>query len=140
MAPKAGEIFFSAALRLARAQEHFNDLKSQIDNFVAEKPYARIAEPDADGVHETHKLRLTERFPFQWRILATEIIEHARSSLDHATWASAYVYTGNINLEFGVFPFSSDADKLVNKIKGASKDCPPQIQALLEDLQAIRWR
>jgi hypothetical protein len=57
VSPSAFEIFFSAKLRLARAEEHFNDLKTQIDIFFAEKPYTRIAEPDADGVHETHKLR-----------------------------------------------------------------------------------
>jgi hypothetical protein len=127
--------FYSAKLRLARAQQHLNDLKTHIDNFFRENPYTRIAEPDPDGVHEIHKIRLASRFPFLWRILATEIIEHARASLDHATWASAYLHTKNPNLEFGVFPFASDETALVNRIKGTSKDCPPEIQALLRTFQ-----
>jgi hypothetical protein len=70
--------------------------------------------------------------------LATEIVEHTRASLDHATWASAYAHTRNPNLEFGVFPFASDADKLIDKIKGVSKDCPPQVQALLRKFEPYK--
>jgi hypothetical protein len=130
--------FYSARLRIARAQEHLQDLETQINSFFGEKPYTRVVEDDPDGIHEIHKIRLTRRFPFRWRILATEIVEHARSSLDHATWASAYLRTNNPNLEFGVFPFASDATKLANRIKGVSKDCPPEIQALLGRLQPYK--
>jgi hypothetical protein len=130
--------FYSARLRIARAQEHLHDLEAQITDFFSEKPYARIVDDDPDGVHEIHKIRLTKPFPFRWRVLATEIVEHARSSLDHATWASAYLCTNNPNLEFGVFPFASEELKLANRIKGVSKDCPPEIQALLGRLKPYR--
>jgi hypothetical protein len=123
--------FYSARLRLARAQEHLFDLKTQIDRFFSEKPYIRLKELDPDGKHEIHKIRLTKRFPYRWRILATEVIEHTRSSFDHATWASAYLLTKNPNLEFGIFPFVKNPIHLANKIKGVSKDCPAEVQALL---------
>jgi hypothetical protein len=130
------EHFYSARLRLARAKEHLFDLKTRIDGFCSKEPYTRFKEPDpTDSNYEIHKVRLTERFPFRWRILATEIIEHARSSLDHATWASAYLFTGNPNTEFGYFPFVKDAKFLANKIKGVSKDCPPEIKTLLAAFQ-----
>ncbi len=75
-------LFYSAQMRIIRAEEHLKNLESQINDFFAKAPYAYVAEPDPDGVHEIHKLKFTERFPFKWRILATEIIEHARASLD----------------------------------------------------------
>jgi hypothetical protein len=123
--------FYSARLRIARAQEHLKDLEIRIDGFFQKKPYTRIVEPDPDGLHDLLKIRLTERFPFRWRILATEVIEHARASLDHATWATAYLNTRNRNLEFAVFPFVKNPAKLAERIKGVCKDCPPEIQALL---------
>lgn len=131
----ADSVFYSAKCRLARAEEHFNDLKARISEFSGEKPYTRVCEPDPNGTHEIYKLRLTKRFPFRWRILATEIIEHARASLDHATWATAYARTRNPNLEFGYFPFAPDRIHFENRLKGISKDCPPQIQALLRSFE-----
>jgi len=127
----ADSIFYSAKCRLARAEEHFNDLKARITQFSSEKPYTRVCDPDPNGTHEIYKLRLTKRFPFRWRILATEIIEHARASLDHATWATAYARTRNANLEFGYFPFVRAPEFLDDRIKGLCKDCPPEIQTLL---------
>ena len=45
------DAFYSAKLRIRRAQEHFDDLKAQISSFFAEKPYTRIVEPDPNGTH-----------------------------------------------------------------------------------------
>jgi hypothetical protein len=130
--------FYSARLRLARAGEHAFDLKTQIERFSSEKPYTRIKELEPDGKHEIHKIRLIKRFPFRWRVLATEVIEHARASLDHATWASAYLATKNPNLEFGTFPFAKSEEFIANRIKGLSKDCPPEIQTLLARLKPYK--
>jgi hypothetical protein len=133
------DLFYSARLRLDRAGEHLLNLESQIESFSNEKPYTPFKEPDpTDSKYEIFKVRLTKRFPFQWRILATEIIEHARASLDHATWASAFLRTRNPNLEFGYFPFAKDAAHLVNRIKGLCKDCPPEIQTLLASFQPYK--
>jgi hypothetical protein len=132
------DAFYSAKMRIARAQEHLKDLIVDIDSFFSKNPYTRIAETDFGGIYETHKIRLPERFPIRWRILATEIIEHARASLDHATWASAFLHTGNPNLSFGIFPFARGVEFIDDRIKGFSKDCPPQIQALLRALQPYK--
>jgi hypothetical protein len=122
--------FYSAKLRIGRAQEHLEDLEAKIDSFLAEKPYARVVDPDPDGIHEIYKIRLTKPLPFRWRILATEIIEHLRSSLDHAVWASAYLNTGSLT-ELNVFPFSSDPIKFENRMKGLCKEVPSAVQALV---------
>jgi hypothetical protein len=132
------DAFYSAKLRIRRAQEHFDDLKAQISSFFAEKPYTRIVEPDPNGTHEIHKIRLTKRFPLRWRILATEVIEHLRATLDHATWATAYLRTGNPNVEYGLFPFSNNATNFENRMRGLSKDCPPEIQALLRTFEPYK--
>jgi hypothetical protein len=89
--------FYSAHIRIERAKEHLKDLESQIAQFFAEKPYALAVEDDPDGLHKIHKLQFTKRFPFRWRILATEIIEHARASLDHAAFGAHLVARGDPN-------------------------------------------
>jgi hypothetical protein len=68
--------FYSARLRMERAREHLETLGSQISSFFSEKPYTHTVEADPNGTHEIHKIRVTKPFPFRWRILATEIIEH----------------------------------------------------------------
>jgi hypothetical protein len=136
MTPLGPDAFYSAKLRLTRAQEHLDELTAQIDRFFGEKPYTRVCELDPNDTHKIYKIRLTKPFPFRWRILATEIIEHARASIDHATWASAFLHTKNPNLEFGTFAFGKDAAKLADRIKGLSKDCPPEVQSLLNTFNA----
>jgi len=129
------DAFYSAKLRIGRAQEHLADLEARFNSFFSEKPYTRITEPDPNGTHEIYKLRLTKQFPFRWRILATELIEHARASIDHATWASAYLHTRNPDLKFGVLAFVRKPEHFEARLKGASKDCPPEIQAFLSTLK-----
>jgi hypothetical protein len=126
--------FYSAKLRIARAKEHLDDLETKINNFFAEKPYATVIEPDPDGIHQIHKLRFTERFPFRWRVLATEIVEHLRAALDHATWATAWLKTGDPNIEQTAFPFASTAAQLDNSMRRRSKNLPQEIQAFLRTL------
>jgi hypothetical protein len=130
--------FYSAKLRIERAEEHLNDFESKIDSFFAENPYTRGVDLDPDGIHEIYKVRLTKRFPYRWRLLVTEIIEHLRASLDHATWATAYLATKNPNLEFGVFPFSNSAANFENRMRGVSKDVPTEIQAILRTFQPYK--
>lgn len=130
--------FSSAKLRIARAEEHLKDLEAQINSFFSEKPYTRVVDPDPNGTHEIHKIRLTKPFPFQWRILATEIIEHLRASLDHATWATAYLKTANPDIGQTAFPFAKTLADLDNSMRRRSKNVPTEIQAILRTFQPYK--
>jgi len=128
----SSSIFYSAHLRCERAKEHLTDLKSQIDKyFTAEQVYTVVTEDDGDGVHEIHKLRFNERFPFRWRILASEVIEHARASLDHAAFASHLAAGGDPDARYVAFPFGRTEADLENSMRGRSKDLRPEIQTIL---------
>jgi hypothetical protein len=136
MSNKGDSIFYSAHLRIERAEEHLKDLETRIDKFFGKKPYATVTEPDPDGLHEIHKIKFTERFPFRWRILATEVVEHARASLDHATFASHLASGGHPDARNVAFPFGRTAADLDNSIKGRSKDLPTEIQARVRNFNA----
>jgi hypothetical protein len=126
--------FFSAKLRIARATDHLNDLEAQIDKFFAGTPYTSLVELDPDGIHAIHKIHILHRFPLVWYILATEIVEHLRASLDHATFATRTQPTTN----YAAFPFGKTPDDLDNSVRGRSKDVPPEIQALLRSFNAYQ--
>jgi hypothetical protein len=130
--------FYSAHIRIERAKEHLKDLESQIAQFFAEKPYAPAVENDPDGTHEIHKLQFTKRFPFRWRVLATEIIEHARASLDHATFGAHLAAGGDPNAGQVAFPFGDTPTNLENSIRRRSKNLTPEIQAFLRGLQCYK--
>lgn len=123
--------FYSAYLRIKRAEEHLDDLEAQINEFFAANPYIVAVEDDPDGIHQIHKIQFTQRFPFRWRILATEIIEHLRAALDHATWVTGHLSSGNPDIQQVAFPFAGVSDKLDDSIRRRSKNLPPEIIALL---------
>jgi hypothetical protein len=130
--------FYSANVRIARAEKHLKDLEAQIDGFFGEKPYTRVVDPDPNGTHEIHKIRLTKPFPIGWRILATEIIEHLRASLDHATWATAYLKTANPDIGQTAFPFAGTLADLDDSMRRRSKNVPAEIQAILRTFQPYK--
>jgi len=123
--------FFSAKLRIERANEHLDVLSKDFDQFLRKNPGEYVAEPNADGVHTVYKIKFRERFPIKWRVIATEIIEHLRSSLDQATYVTFCLATGQANSNFVAFPFGKTVTDLDNSVKGRSKDLPPEIQTLV---------
>jgi hypothetical protein len=129
---------YSARLRISRAQEHIKSLEAQIDQFFARNSDQRVVEPDPSGTHKIYKLRFAERFPIHWRLLATEIIEHLRASLDHATFATFYLATGRLDSSYAAFPFGKTPTDLDNSVRGRSKDLRPEIQALLRSFDAYK--
>jgi len=130
--------FFSAKLRIERAKEHLDTLDTEFDRFFDKNPGEYVAEPNADGVHIIHKIKFRERFPIKWRVIATEVIEHLRASLDQATYATFFLATGQPDTNFAAFPFGKTPTDLDNGIKGRSKDLRPEIQTLLRTLNTYK--
>jgi hypothetical protein len=131
--------FYSAKLRLIRAKDHLDYLIGEFDRFFQENPGGYVAEPDPDdGTHIIHKVKFTKRFPVEWRAIATEIIEHMRASLDHATFAAFFHATGRMDSNHAAFPFGKTATDLNNSVRGRSKDLRPEIQTLLRGFNAYK--
>jgi hypothetical protein len=129
---------YSAKLRIERAAEHLDNLVAEIDRFFSENPGRYVSEPDSDGVHEIHKLKFPTRFPIRWRVIATEIIEHLRASLDHTTFATFFLDTGRLDSNYAAFPFGKTPTDLDNSVRGRSKDLRPEIQTLLRSFNAYK--
>jgi hypothetical protein len=89
-------------------------------------------------VHIVYKIKFGERFPIHWRVIATEIVEHLRASLDHATYATFFLATGRKESNSAAFPFGNTAADLDKSVKGRCKDLRPEIQTLVRGLNAYQ--
>jgi hypothetical protein len=131
--------FFSAKLRFRRAQEHLTQFVREEHDFFAENPGGYACEPDTDGAYQIHKIKFTKRFPPRWSVLATEIVEHFRSSLDHAAFATFLADRGpDAKSNFAAFPIAKTAPDLERGIKGRSKDLREEILSVIRGLQPYK--
>jgi hypothetical protein len=117
--------FFSAKLRIERAKSHLDTLEGEFEQFFKDKPERETVE--REGEYDVYKLKFDKRFPVHWRVIATELIEDLRSSLDHAAFAT-----------YAAFPFGNTAADLDNSIKGRSRDLRQEIQTLLRSFNAYK--
>jgi hypothetical protein len=128
----------SAKLRIGRADSLLNQFVAELELFFDKNPPRHAPKLNPEKTHVIHKLMIPERFPVGWNILATEIIEHLRASLDHATFATFRLSTGKMDSNFAAFPFGKTATDLDNSVRGRCKDCPKEIQTLLRGFNAYQ--
>jgi hypothetical protein len=122
--------FYSPERRLARAKKHVENLKRHLSRFEDSKPYKRLVQPDADGIHETHKIKFTKRIPTACDDLAFEALFTLRAVLDQTGYAAA-VAARMPRTKYTYFPFGDDVAGLQNVIKGGRcSDLPDEILAL----------
>jgi hypothetical protein len=128
--------FFSARARTGRTKEHLDTLQFQGHAFFESRPYATFVEPNPDGLTETYKLRLVGPLPTVFDLLALEAVEHTRSALDHAAYATA-VLAGKREPKACYFPIADSAAQLETDVigRGRCKDIPPDILALFRELE-----
>jgi hypothetical protein len=128
----------SAKLRIGRAENLLNQFVAELERFFDENPPSYAPDLNLEKTHVIHKLTIPNRFPIEWNILATEIIEHLRASLDHAAFATFRWSTGRMDSNYAAFPFGRSAIDLDNSVRGRSKDCPKEIQTLLRSFNAYQ--
>jgi hypothetical protein len=133
------EYFREAKRRIARAKEHIDNLKTEIETFLDAHPYARIVEPHADGFNEAYKIKLTSPVPDQLGDLTVEIAEGLRAALDKAGFAAA-VASGNQRLKGTYFPIADSPEQLETDVigRGRCKDLPPEILNLFRSFKPYK--
>lgn len=73
-----------AIFKLYRAEEHINQLKSEVDKFLSKEPYRFAVEYDKDRTHGFVVIRVRENPPFiRWSILIGDAIHNLRVALDY---------------------------------------------------------
>jgi hypothetical protein len=129
--------FNSSRRQIVRAEEHILDLAAKIKAFLETKPYARIVEPDSDGINQLHKVKLTKLVPLSFADIAADAVNNLRTALDHAGYTTALA-SGKVNARKAYFPFGIDAADLENTIRSQCKDIPQDIITLMRSFQPYK--
>lgn len=121
-----GENLNSAKEMLADASSLIIELEKDISKFFMSKPYKTIVEHNSKTRADTHKIKLTQEIPGQFRSKARHIASDIRSSLDHVGFAAALAQ-GKANPRKTYFPFAKADTEESNVRKGNCKDIPQEI-------------
>jgi hypothetical protein len=90
-----GPEFASCWLKIRRAEEHLNALKSEIKTWLDRKPYSIRNKHDPDTGRHSMILEVEGTAPFdRVSLIAGDCAHNLRCSLDHLTYALAVVNTG----------------------------------------------
>lgn len=114
------EPFKSGKLLVARALEHFNQFNHVERGLLAKKPYSFFADIDPQTRQTRCKVKVSTDLGTKLPVIAFDIVNCLRSSLDHAVFDSARGLGGNPNPAGTKFPFgktSADAAKDLNRYK-----------------------
>ena len=131
----ATDPFYGSLRAVARAKDHTENLHAEMRRFLGPHPYELVIEPDADGVNEVHKVRLTSgEMPPILADIAFDAVCTLRAALDRAGYEVA-VASGNTSPKHTHFPFGSAATKFNT---GRSKDIPAEILNVMREFKPYR--
>ncbi len=131
------DIFAGPKSLLAGANEDINEREGQIRAFFDPEPYTLVIEHNRKTGFDTHKIKLTKKFPEKLSRLAAHIVADLRSVLDQAGFACATA-SGNTRLKQTYFPFARTKADINGVIRRRCKDLPPEIVTLFRLFNAYR--
>lgn len=73
-------------LKMTRAQKHFYELQEVRQAFLRGKPYEVVNESDVEPHHYVSRLKIRQNPPPELSTIIGDIVNNARSSLDHLAW------------------------------------------------------
>jgi hypothetical protein len=77
----------SFAAKLSRADEHFVTLNRELEAFLKRDPYHIVR--DAQRERTEYRVQVREEFPPHVSVIAGDVLQNARSALDHLAWRLA---------------------------------------------------
>ena len=140
-----GKEFVSCWLKISRAEEHFNTLKSEIASWAKSGAYSIVKQCDSEGRRHSLVLNMKGQQPFdKWSLIASDCVQNLRGALDHSVYALAIQNSGGSpppnasKLQFPICDSLAAFDLEVKKkrISGLSS----KAQAFIEQAQPYnRW-
>jgi hypothetical protein len=125
------DAFEDSQLRLQWAKESLADFERCARIYFRRTPCTPFIEPDSDGIHEHHKLRLRKPFPITLTKHTVYVIEDLRASLELTAIAVAKLLNFTpTELEEVHFPFCKSASNFKSRIGSCCKRFPQEITGL----------
>ena len=123
-----GAEFASCLLKLGRAEEHLDLLKSEFAEWGRSDPYAVSTKQNVDGSRHAVVVNIPRKPPFdRWSLIAGDCIHNLRSALDNVLYAVAIRESGATpppNFDKLQFPLTSSIGEFnsqcARRLKGIS--------------------
>jgi hypothetical protein len=133
MVTSRSSAFQGARLRIRWAKESLANFERSARLYYKRAPYGRVVEPDPDGIHERHKLKLYKPLPASLTKNTIRTVENLRSALDLMAVAIARLL--NVPLHNVAFPFSKTASDFKGRLNSCCKGFPKEITRLWHDYE-----
>jgi hypothetical protein len=126
--------FEDSRRKVARAEQHLEELVGKVTEFVEAQPLERVEvpHPTMPG-HKLHKIVLRHQLPDSVADITGDIINNLRSALDIAAYTIA-VSSGVQSPKNCAFPFARSLPQMAQSL-GRCKDLPETIQSLFIGLR-----
>lgn len=126
-------------LKLARAQQHLDELRTEIDAFFEDPPFRYVLHADEAGLNFALVGYLTHGLPEMLPLIIGDSLQNMRVALDHLAWALAES-TGEEPPHHTSFPIYLNPDAFHERSKAGkatSRSGLRRIEALPEEAQPI---
>jgi hypothetical protein len=110
------------ALKLERAKEHLHRLEVEVSVFLAQEPYAVVAEEEPASGDRVWRVRVKEQPPQKWGVVIGEVVHALRSALDLmvCTLVERNGHHVTDQTGFPIVPSKHDLKAALPKIRGVS--------------------
>jgi hypothetical protein len=131
------DLFDSARAKLAWGRKHIRKLAQEIQVFLENSPCESFVELDPDNPERRlQKIRLARSIPQDFSLIAGDVVDNLRASLDHAIYAIAVTQT-QTGIKYANFPFAGSASQFEEKLNGL-KDIPKSFWPLLRHFRPYK--
>ena len=129
--------FVDSAMRIDRASQQFNSLKSEITEWLRRQTYQISVKNDVRTREGSLELIEVEPTPTSWPLVSSEIVGHLRAALDNAIYHVSVAHTGQQvpRTEFPIF--IEEEDFVKNGLKRV-RGIPDRVRAVVETAQPCR--
>lgn len=76
------DLLIGPRLKIARAQKHFDELKSALAGFFETNPYAVICKTDSKTGQKTYFIKIEQSIPGEIGVVVGDVVHNLRSALD----------------------------------------------------------
>lgn len=127
------EVFIDSRLRLGWAKEEFADFERHARIYFKRTKRIPFIEPDPDGIHEHHKIKLGRPLPSGLTKRTVHTIENLRAALELTAIAVARL--SHLPVDNVHFPFCKTANDFKSRIRSCCKGFPTEITGLFRSFE-----
>ena len=130
----------SPRLKLSRAEEHFTNLKVEIEKFLVSRPYSFIMQPDPQPPKFVLCGKIHRDPPIEWSCLVGDFANNARSVLDYLVFQLSDLQPTDDRRHRLYFPIFDSSDEYARKERRYLAGVKTEYKNMIERYQPYQRR